>query len=203
MRSIHYVAISIGVLLIATLCIVLWHRAPPETNTHKEYYILHDGKALYQCEIPISYGYSKLVSSRSKSNIHRAFKYWNSVYGGKLFIYKDAKWWRAKDGSKSGVVLIDVDPDEDSIRLATTRYTQEKGCLRAIITLFDLAEKDTTEASLESVLRHEIGHSLGLGHRDTAGPTDLMFEATNTSLKEPKQLSKEETKAFKYIYYNK
>jgi len=190
-------SIVIAQALIIIMLTVIVRQEPKENYDH--YYMKNANTPIYQCDIPIYYGYSKDMSPRARAAIHKAIRYWNSIYEGKLFVYKNAGDWMPINGKKRGVVLIGVGK-EKLLTLATTRYVPRGKCIRANIILSSATEGKANDETLESIFRHELGHTLGLSHRDESTSDDLMFGLTKVKSKVIKTLSVEEVKAFRYVY---
>jgi len=76
----------------------------------------------------------------------------------------------------------------------------DTGCVGAAIEIFDDRLEAMTDASIETVFRHEIGHVFGLGHNPDIWGNGLMNLKTKIDLSEPKELTEWELKAFRLVY---
>jgi len=121
------------------------------------------------------YVYERDLSPEQRTQVHDAFSYWNTTIQQRLWI----------DG---GPVADDVEPAEGYtvVQFAEPPGKSDGACGVTFFTYFPLsciskaviyitARCKLSGARLQSVLRHEIGHAMGIDHSDDPG--QLMYPA--------------------------
>lgn len=68
------------------------------------------------------------------------------------------------------IITLSNIKDSDGYTGYTKSITEENEILKSFITIYDIS--NLTDEQLETILRHEFGHALGLGH--STAPEDLM-----------------------------
>src|SRR3990167_300608 len=155
------------------------------------------------CKPPDFYSVAINTPLDIKEIIHRAFNYWNQVTGKSLLVSAGDDLFHLvpEDGDmfdrEAGRVFLvgvynDVGsfpPNSEAIGLLRT---SKEGCTNSgviLINPFYLLDNRNTE-ELESCLRHEAGHILGLAHNPVF--TDLMALHLEPTLQHPVDASDEE-----------
>lgn len=200
---------SIG-LLVASVLLIGSYCAPPPAAIYNS---LKNGAHLKQCSVPILFGFSKRTPEKIKSNALDAISYWNKEYGGELFFNMGDFDTKANvSGEYGAIVIIDTVPEEEYEkyfnkdkaigRVLYSKYPSKDGCVRVhLVVKAKLLNDEFTETGVEGVIRHELGHVLGLGHNDYDSE-GLMHGSANPKSNRLKDMSDLERKAFK-LYYSK
>jgi hypothetical protein len=84
---------------------------------------------------------------------------------------------QSNNGDGDIVVTLSTLKSEDGYSGITRTIVNGNQILKAFITIYD--SDKLTDSQLESIVRHEFGHALGLPHTDN--PADLMYESIMTS----------------------
>ena len=80
------------------------------------------------------------------------------------------------DRTEAITIFLKDKPNQNGYNGYTNLFYDENGKIqRALVTIYDTDELNKIQ--LESIIRHEIGHALGLGH--TSVENDLMQEKIN------------------------
>lgn len=156
-----------------------------------------------QCTRPVPYTISKRVPKNVRLAIDDAIDYWNVIYGDRLFLNMGDLDLTLESDNRFMVVLFDVSDnrpeDKDVAHTDYSKYPID-GCAGANVRIYSSALEGLSSASLETAIRHEIGHVLGLGHSDTIFDMGLMSPTLVRDLSEPVDLIEVELDAFNVIY---
>jgi hypothetical protein len=128
--------------------------------------ILDDDSKPVKLEIPATVYYSCQFWLYEKTEIRRATEYWNEVAGVKLFIPSE-KCGIPDTGELISVNFIDkekIDRDTGSYEVAETRAGDGNPVKDAEIFIFNRWRRLLSPQQQESVVRHELGHVLGMDH---------------------------------------
>jgi hypothetical protein len=186
-------------LIISMICgclkpnpIELYRKIGNDTYTH-------------QCNLPIFYGVDASVPDELKPVIINAFNYWDSLFEYNLFFYVGDNL--DKEVVDSGaVVIVGISKKESepvdkmkSITHIGPIYNIE-GCMPNPRIKINNGILIFNDNSIETVVRHEIGHVLGF--IDTTDSDDIMHRTIDMLLyiDEPKEASEWEKKAFEIFY---
>ena len=192
---------KLSILLI--LSMMFGCARPPPIELYRK---IGNNSYTHQCDLPIFYGMDKSVPEELKPVIIKAFDYWDSLFKYNLFFYiGDNLDEEIVDSEAMVVVKIVEEKDSFDKSGATTHISaiyNIKGCMpnprievKNRILIFN-------DNSVETVLRHEIGHVLGF--IDSQYEEDLMYKTINLFfyIDKPKEASEREKKAFE-IYYKR
>ena len=149
---------------------------------------LPNGNPYHQCLTPILYAINDNISDKDIKVIQRAFKYWNKVRHRTLFVYVGKSSWTKEHEEIGGLILVDVaKKDKYDLAMGVTSYNRFitlAGCVSAAIVIYESTFRITNEYSMESIVRHEIGHALGRGHVTSCTcktcPAPIMMQQTKS-----------------------
>jgi len=162
------------------------------------YYYDSSGKIVKHCTVPILYSISYEVPFEYHSLIIDSFEHWNDFSGYNLFYYGGVSNYLPENPLTNGVVIIGID-NFDGNSLAITNLKYGKGCINVVKVNID--EKFLNRNDLEilqTVVRHEAGHVLGLNHSNVF--TDLMWKYVGNDRQHPVDVSDREIEILKKIY---
>jgi len=195
--------IFILLYLVMFACVSVW-------NVHKFYLKIDDNDRRYCEPNKIPFVITKDVPDHLADNIQESFEYWDDLTERDLFIYMgviDIEYGPAFE--KAGIIVIDLHENEvlydheltkenDNILALSYLRSHPNGCIASSAIFIYSSSMNTTESSFKSIIRHEIGHVLGLGHNtDMNG---LMYPTLEKYRTKVKEISEYELKAFKLYY---
>jgi len=127
-----------------------------------------NGQVRRMCDVPIFYVLNN-VDEKNVESIVDAADYWNVALGKKLFIYGGQNKSEVKPTAHT-MVIAQLDNLGASCGLAVVNSGKDGCVIAPRITLKSSCMKD--KATTESLVRHELGHVLGL--RNSDNPLHLM-----------------------------
>lgn len=155
---------------------------------------------LRQCLVPVMYGIAYDVPPSKDLEIESALEYWNDATGLKLFFslgrIDDADLSRSLD---SAILMIHATDLDLGRRYALTGFEYAKnGCFTKVRIVISQDAFATKDGILETIVRHEAGHALGLAHSPAF--SDLMFHSVEPTMQHPVDASSEEVNAVRDLY---
>jgi hypothetical protein len=157
------------------------------------------------CDAPTFYVYPTAIDPAQLEFVKAGFEYWNEALSTRLFIDGGAVG-DALEVSE-GYILVQFVSEiviEEESRLVcgnvpSYSVNMLNGCVsHQSIQISTACENKGSDAGMASVVRHEIGHAMGLSH--SAFEADLMFEAASINVSFPKSLSDAELEELKEVY---
>lgn len=127
--------------------------------------------------------------------IRDAASYWNETVGHTIFLGPDTI---IGSDDRSAVLIRTAETSKHSVAGVTTEYYAAKGCIISAGVRIRPNILNGDHDIFESVIRHELGHVLGLGHSDIF--TDLMAPSVETSNGQPIDASDRECAAARSLY---
>ena len=159
---------------------------------------------IHQCSLPVLYGVTEDTEKVFRGPIYKAFNYWNTVIERKVFINFGTIPWRVHSPYTRGFIPVSVlsrnDPwisDLESCGKTLLSYDINRCITSAKIAIVGECIKSLDR--LNSMVRHEIGHVLGLNNKSSHTPY-LMNKNVERSVQHPVDASEEEIKAVRRLY---
>ena len=126
------------------------------------------GKIVRQCNFPVAFGITKNVPEEYRESIRKGFKYWNDEFQESIFFdFGDIDWsWGPQSTETDGFLAVGIVSDEDfpspeACAVASIRHKYD--CYTVVkIFLRKRCMKDSEK--IQTIIRHEAGHVLGLAH---------------------------------------
>lgn len=194
-------------LFLPTRIIYTYHKLFPKQEAH---FLDAGGYEIHQCNVPVVYGYADNTPKKIIKNTQKAIASWNKIYGKELFKYigiiKGYNINKSIDTTPSeynNILIIGFVKKEDFNKvfhkpntLAETKfYFHSYGCESSHI-LIRSESINYTNKDIENIMRHELGHVLGLDHDDTGIMVPFYSMGENKSI----ILSPDEIQTFRNIY---
>lgn len=151
------------------------------------------------------YVYSSDLDPAQLEQVHAAFDYWNKALGKKVWI--DGGVLEGAEASEAWTVVRfpgSLKPKSSNRTCGRTTFdVMPDGCMvKTVIRMSQACERDSTVAAFQGMVRHEIGHALGLYPYDdhSDDQRDLMYDVLPDYGDEPRKASAFELDAVKELY---
>ena len=147
------------------------------------------------CEDPVFYVIDDKVPERFYDDIHKGMTYWNNQLDHSIFIYGNVQ----KDPESSSHILVIKSEklDKNKCAIAVIKSWEDGCCLEMDIILSTQCFR-RTNPEMETLIRHEAGHILGLNN--SSNQRHLMYESVLMNLSHPVDAREEELEAVREIY---
>jgi len=160
------------------------------------------GKIKHLCNAPIFYAYDNTVDPSHMRAIEDGMDYWNVVLGTRMFLYGGTDI-SAKNSSRDLLIFSEVKDLKGHCGIAFIHSKGASGCTSSMNIVLDKDCMDPLRA--ETLVRHEVGHILGLANTDN--PEHLMMinvlEHFKIGATEPIEADDSEIEAIKELYDGK
>jgi len=164
-------------------------------------YFIHPetGIAARQCDLPQFAGVSPSIPIRLHASVRGAFEYWNEAIGKQIFLYVGEQPWEYDSEEYGGITIVSGEENypRKSLAYASMEWMPD-GCIKIANIVVNPKAFDRDMASFNTLMRHEIGHLLGLRHRDLF--TEIMNPKASITPREPQSASQEEIRLLKELY---
>jgi predicted Zn-dependent protease len=143
---------------------------------------------------------SPSVPKRLEPVVKRGFEYWNSVLGKTAFLATPGLELEPGETGTSWIILVGVESEyrKTSCAFTSLQWHTYNSCIFETWVKINPKCLDRKEAWLESLIRHEAGHALGLRHSDEL--FELMYPTLQDSLQHPVDASEGEIRAVRKLY---
>jgi len=150
-----------------------------------------------QCVVPMLWSISRNVPRQYHETIIEGVRYWNEVLGKKIFIYIGEVDMSPFSLEAGGFIIIGADYMSKNT-CATITYTfSPHSCIAHSRVLISERCLVKDKEYLESAVRHEFGHILGLNHGAWG---NVMFYKLDESFQHPLEASELQINMLKIIY---
>lgn len=171
----------------------------------RDFYIkTSDDKPIKQCIIPIGFAIAEDTPDELKQHLRDGVMYWNEALGSKMLVDFGSTGFTLESPYTDGFLMVGVvsnlkQKDLSGIHACgrTTMSYMADGCITKSKVRIDLSCIED-EDKLITIVRHEIGHVLGLS--DTSDFTALMSGRLERTMQHPVDATGEEISAVKKLY---
>jgi hypothetical protein len=160
------------------------------------------GSTLKQCDPVVMYAVSSNLPERLFPAVEDSFVYWNNILKRNLFFPIGVVDFIPEDPHTSGFLIVGLSPketfDKETIFAVMSHTNKKNGCFIWTKIKFNEVYKDIDIDLFRSIMRHEIGHALGLKHSPEEGR--IMKPTIPKSGFHPLEISPEEKKSIIRYY---
>ena len=202
MRKIRLIIITFFIAIFSGTCYNI-----PRSHPVNLYRISSTDNPVRQCDLPVLVMNNNKIPESMQKIVKEEIEYWNSLSSKKIFFYMGETDWESysEENKESGIILVisikETKPDKHKTTLAYTSLRwYNNGCItgQGITLYLDTLDK-SSDNRIRSVIRHELGHTLGFVH--SKEDDDLMYKSIGSYIYDDlKELSEWELKAFKIFY---
>lgn len=190
-----------GIFLIATLCSFF---VSATGCAHGAHWVADNGEKVKQCDLPLLIGLDRSVTIWDAGAISDGIEYWNDIAGKRVFMFVGVLDFETPEEGLPGIVVIDSSDEytRTSCAHTTLRWDQETGCMTKVIVHLNQACLNRHEPNyIETLVRHELGHVMGLRHNLDKG--GLMYPKLQDKATHPVNISNQEMQSFMELYGEK
>lgn len=197
-------AVAINVLAVSLL---MWQSAC--LSQGPEFLLNKDSKPNIQCHLPVHYVIASDTPKQYHKPIRQGLNYWNKIINKNMFCEIKDVDIKIKDAWTGQFNVIGVNIDgkipikiDGNACAFVARVDDKEGCYdKNIVMMIHTPCLDMDSNFLESTIRHEAGHVLGL--KDSYNPKHIMFGTNIESpfgIGHPKNANSDEIKIIKKVY---
>jgi hypothetical protein len=167
------------------------------------YIMTENGVPIRQCLIPTLYGISYTVPEKYRSIVDSGMKYWNTTINKKFFVNIGTVNYSPIDTETNGFIVIGLLGDNSPLKnsacgASSIYFNQSTSCIGVAKIYINEKCLNLSPGMIETIVRHEAGHILGLGHSNIF--TDIMWTKLEPTMQHPVDASKEEIERIYKIY---
>jgi predicted Zn-dependent protease len=161
------------------------------------------GLPLIQCSLPQMVIVASDIPIEHHISIQSAIDYWNTTLGSRVLIFAGtAEEFTSKTEEHYPLIFISQWPDkrseEPDDRGIEIPYTNEQDTCLIGNRISYFLKRIFGAAQLETIIRHELGHALGLAHNPNK--ETLMYHEIEDNINETLDIEQREVCALKNIY---
>ena len=148
--------------------------------------------------IPQLYSTHPELTPDARQATINAFDYFNKILGRRAFIHVGDLDYRRGDAEAGAFITVSVREINKNGASTNVKYREE--CITKADVEINSPSLNLTQDEIESIVRHEVGHILGMQHNPDLD--SLMYRYVDMSLfgKHPKDLMDKEVKALRDYY---